>query len=223
MKLDRRLVALLEPTFEDSAAKLLWEYFAPCPPGTFTGSQFERLGGGGDQPTVAFEYTAEDLIAVTMLAVEIRREVALHILVTDRNRLSELLRQIPMDLDLVGVDPAAITPDWPAWRLYDSLLAVHHLGRTTVTKLIARKRPRLIPIYDTEINRTLGLEKGAHWQPLAAELRAQNRRLHDRLVELHAKAGLGPEVSPLRVLDVLAWRVGKGHADGLGLPNDEGE
>lgn len=217
MKLDSCVVALLDASHEEVAVGLLRDYFAPCPPGAFTGSQFERLGGGGDRPSVAFEYTAEDLIAVTMLAVEIRRVVALHILVTDRNHLSELLRQIPTDLDLVDVDPAVVTPDWPAWRLYESLLAVHHLGRTTVTKLIARKRPRLIPIYDTEINRSLGLNKGAHWVPLAAELQANDRRLHDRLVELHASAGLGPEVSPLRVLDVLAWRVGKGHADNLGV------
>lgn len=223
MRRDRRLSDLLEPTREDAAVELLREYFAPRPPGLFTGSQFERLGGGGDRPAVAFEFTAEDLIAVTMLAVEIRRDVALHILVADRNHLSELLRQIPTDLDLVDVDPATITADWPAWRLYDALLAVHHLGRTTVTKLIARKRPRLIPIYDTEIDRTLGLDEGAHWVPLAAELRANDRQLHGRLVELHASAGLGPEVSPLRVLDVLAWRVGKGHADGLGLSDAEGE
>ncbi len=86
-----------------------------------------------------------------------------------------------------------------------------------VTKLIARKRPRLIPIYDAEINRVLGLNEGAHWAPLAAELQSSGRQLHTRLMELHASARLAPEVSPLRVLDVLSWRVGKGHADTLGL------
>lgn len=217
MKLDLRVLALLDASNESAAVGLLQEYFAPCPPGGFTGSQFERLGGGGDRPAIAFEYTAEDLIAVTMLSVEIRREVALHILVANQDRLSELLRKVPTDLDLVDVDPAGITPEWPAWRLYHWLIAVPHLGRTTVTKLIARKRPRLIPIFDTEINRVLGLNNGAHWAPLAAELQSRNRQVHNRLVELHASAQLAPEVSPLRVLDVLAWRVGKGHADSLGL------
>ncbi|MCZ4561892.1 DUF6308 family protein [Rhodococcus sp. IEGM 1401] len=48
------------------------------------------------------------------------------------------------------VDEAdGLTPDAPILLLEDELRSVADIGRTIATKLMARKRPRLVPIYDT--------------------------------------------------------------------------
>jgi len=82
------------------------------------------------------------------------------------------------------------------------------LGRTTTSKLIARKRPRLVPIWDTVI----AVVTDAHdhqWEPLRAALQEDDHALHRRLLTLRDAAGLPADVSALRVLDVIAWREGK--------------
>ncbi len=50
------------------------------------------------------------------------------------------------------VDEAdGLTPDAPILLLEDELRSVADIGRTIATKLMARKRPRLVPIYDTVV------------------------------------------------------------------------
>jgi hypothetical protein len=205
----------LADEFRPIAVELLRGYFSAQPTDGFTGAHFERLGGGGDRPEVAQEFMAEDLVAVTMLSVKVPAQAALRILGPDRSRLSELLREIPTDRDLVDVRPSEIADDWAPWLLDDALSDLTGLGRTTVSKLIARKRPRLVPIYDREVNKVLALNKGPLWRPLAEALQADGHALHQHLLALRDESGVGSDISPLRVLDVIVWRTGKGHADKL--------
>ncbi|OIQ83083.1 hypothetical protein GALL_351160 [mine drainage metagenome] len=205
----------LADEFRPIAVELLQGYFSAQPEAGFTGAHFERLGGGGDRPELADEFTAEDLVAVTLLSVKVPAEAALRILGPDRSRLSELLHEIPTNRDLVDVGPAEIDRDWAPWLLDDALSDLTGLGRTTVSKLIARKRPRLIPIYDREVNKVLALNKGPLWRPLAEALQVDGRALHRNLLALRDEAGIGSDITPLRVLDVIVWRTGKGHADKL--------
>ncbi|SEB38865.1 DUF6308 family protein [Rhodococcus jostii] len=44
-------------------------------------------------------------------------------------------------------EPEPLTPGWPAWDLETALWALPGIGQTKATKLIARKRPRLYPIW----------------------------------------------------------------------------
>ncbi len=83
-------------------------------------------------------------------------------------------------------------------------------SETAATKLIARKRPHLVPIPDSVVTQQLGIVKGRYWLPLHAWLTADDNANHRHVVELRDAAGLGPEISALRVFDVLAWLVGKG-------------
>jgi Family of unknown function (DUF6308) len=85
----------------------------------YSGAYFERLGGGGDRPEVAYQFTAEDLLAVTMLSVRIEGYHALHVLDYQARELSGLLTQIPLGIALQ--DPRAealIAEDGPAWELW---------------------------------------------------------------------------------------------------------
>jgi len=134
------------------AAEVVRTCFLPRPTGRFTGAHFERLGGGGDRPEVADEFTAEDLVAVPMLSIPVVGDTALEILMHRRNQLHELLRQIPTDLTLAAVDPEVIGPSRPAWQTFLLLRSIRDVGPTTASKLLARKRPHLLSVYDSVVD-----------------------------------------------------------------------
>lgn len=83
---------------EDFASCLVKRYLAADPTtgrARCSGAYFERIGGGGDRPEVAREFTAEDLLAVSMLSVRIEGYHALDILCYQASELNGLLAQIP--------------------------------------------------------------------------------------------------------------------------------
>ena len=213
MIISTRLEALLSPASADRAADSLRRYFTPHPDGRFTGAHFERLGAGGDRPEVADNFTAEDLVAVSMLSVTVVGTAALQILETRQRTLHEMLKAIPTDVALTDLDPADLGDSWPVRPLYRELLRIPQVGGTTTSKLIARKRPHLVPILDSVINRELSIVRGRFWLPLHDWLAADDRANHRHLESLRTKAGLGPDISVLRVFDVLAWMTGKGFTD----------
>lgn len=71
---------------EKHSADLVKKYFAKDD-GRFrySGAYFEHLGGGGDRPEVAYQITADDLLAASMLSVRV---------------ISKLLAQIPVNVTL---------------------------------------------------------------------------------------------------------------------------
>ena len=88
---------------EDVAVGLVKEYFVDDPATgrpRYSGAYFERLGGGGDRPEVAYQLTAEDLLAVSMLSVPVVRYYALHVLDYRGREISGLLAQIPLEVTL---------------------------------------------------------------------------------------------------------------------------
>lgn len=80
------------------------------------------------------------------------------------------------------------------------------VGATTASTLLARKRPRLRPIYDTIVAEVVGSTR--LWEPLRAHL-TQHPDLHERLLRLREQANLSTDVSALRVFDVVTWMEGK--------------
>ena len=91
------------------------------------------------------------------------------------------------------------------------------IGQTKATKLIARTRTRLYPIWDSVVSQVLGTER-AHLNPVREALRADDGALHHRLLSIREEAGLPGEISALRVVDVIAWMDGKNRR--LGEPSD---
>ncbi len=193
------------------AVAALQRYFAPLPTGGFTGAYFERLGGGGDRADVADTFTAEDVVAVSMLSVTVPAPAALQLLEARGPELSDLLVKIPTDTALADLTADEVGDSWLVRDAYRALLAIPGIGETTATKLLARKRPHLVPILDGVVTDELSVVRGRYWAPLHAWLTANDRAQHRRLKELRLAAGLGPEVSVLRFFDVLAWMVGSGY------------
>jgi hypothetical protein len=78
------------------------------------------------------------------------------------------------------------------------------LGRTTTSKLMAVKRPRLIPIWDSFVEQSTGLGTLDYWRRFQQVLAADDRAIWSRLGDLGRLAPNVPKgLAHLRVLDVL--------------------
>ena len=170
----------------------------------FTGAWFDTWNSSGTRDQDADRFTADDLVAVTFLSVEISPLAARSLLVSDADDFTALLKELGQDRDLVQ-ETDGWSDDWVGWRLWQKLVALPDVGPTKASKLYARKRPRLRPIYDSVVSTVLTTKDA--WEPLRAELQ-QNADLHPRLLKLRGEADLPSEVSALRVFDVITWMEG---------------
>ncbi|MFJ9943215.1 DUF6308 family protein [Streptomyces erythrochromogenes] len=171
----------------------------------FTGSRFEHLAGGGDRQAVASVVTADDLIAVQTLSVRIPAQVAVDLLEGDLGvRLSELLNSVRFDIDMVDAEAADLAEGSPAHTAWRVLCDQPGIGWVTTSKILARKRPRLLPVYDQVVRCVLGRPK-SFWLDLHGALRADNQALHRDLTALRQAADLPATISALRVCDVVLW------------------
>ncbi|MEU8929883.1 DUF6308 family protein [Streptomyces sp. NPDC048409] len=195
-------------------AGLLRRYWGVLPNGgpAYSGARFERLTGGGDQAGVANYFTPADFIAVATLSVDVPVRAVLHVLEPmGSNPYSRLLSQIPVDLELVAAEEQHIAKDSPAWNLWQILRDVDGIGSVGAGKLLARKRPRLLPVYDSLIKKVFERPSTdlSFWSDVRHALRADDRMLVAHLEEARSVAGIGEEISVLRVLDTAAWLHGK--------------
>ena len=88
-----------------------------------------------------------------------------------------------------------------AWKL---LREQDDIGWVTAGKLLARKRPKLIPVWDNVVR--CALRPGDEvWLWMNETFQEANGQLPRRLLMLHEEAGLPATVSTLRVLDVVVW------------------
>ncbi len=195
-------------------AGLLRRYWAILPNGApaYTGARFERLTGGGDQSEVANDFTPADFIAVATLGVNLPVRAVLHVLEpTGRNPYSRLLSQIPVDIELAEAEERQVAKDSPAWDLWRSLRDVDGIGPVGAGKLLARKRPRLLPVYDSVIKKVFERPSTdlSFWSDVRHALRADGRMLVAHLEDVRSLAGIGEDIGVLRVLDTAAWLHGK--------------
>ena len=97
----------------------------------------------------------------------------------------------------------------------EALKTLPKIGPTIASKLVARKRPRLFPIIDSDLRRTVFHETRKDGYVgralLHAEFSAQERTIWQRLESYRCAAALPAEVTTLRVFDVLAWMEAKAY------------
>ena len=203
MKLPR---LLQDPNDEHALAALRRYYGTGDGTETFTGARFDTWDSTGTRAADHDRFTADDLVAVTFLSVNVSAPAAIRLLDTQAQEFSELLSAVGPDKDLAEGPSRPWPDDWAGWRLHEALLALPDVGPTTASKLLARKLPRLRPIYDSVVERVIGTN--SVWESLR-QLLTSDREVHDRLVLLGEKAKLPKEVSALRVFDVVTWMEGK--------------
>src|SRR3712207_3010012 len=192
--------ALSDPDDPTTAVRYLRTYYGLDDGRRYTGSYFDDWPGNAED-----RFTADDLVAVSFLSVFVPPIAARELLAERADHFAQFLSAIGPDYDLIEVSDS-IDGSWPVRELYSALRGLRGVGPTIASKLCARKRPRLVPVYDSIVARVTDASQ-RQWEPLRLELRRND--LHDRLVALRAEAGVGEHVSPLRIYDVGTWMEGR--------------
>ncbi|MFC7361310.1 DUF6308 family protein [Nocardioides astragali] len=204
-----RLPQLLQSSDDSGAVSALQRYYSLgeySDSDPFTGARFDDWDSTLSRSEDVNRFTADDLVAVSLLSVYVPPAAAIELLDTGAAKFSRLLRELGGDRDLVE-ETQAWSDAWAGWRLWSELTALPGVGATTASKLLARKRPRLRPIYDSVVATVIDSQD--IWAPLRKTLNELDD-LHPRLLRLREQAGLTDAVSALRVFDVVAWMEGKG-------------
>lgn len=190
----------------DEAVELLTRYYAVTAAGrpAYSGSQFEAMAALNSDPN---SIGPADFTAASMLSVNIPAQAAIRLLSRDANEITALLHHIPVDVDIITIDPNDLVPGGPASLLWQLLRRGNDgRGRTRTSKLIAAKRPRLIPIWDSFVEQATGLDTSDYWRQFQAVLAADDRAIWTWLTQIRSAVPNVPAaVSNLRLLDVLLW------------------
>lgn len=200
-----RLPTALQDPDDDAALALLRRYYGDpyLSPGCADGAYFDTWAPKSDP----FRFTADDLIAIKFLSVEAPKTAVRELLRDRSDKFAGLLLELRSDRDLAE-EEAPLHNEWAGWRLMDELRSIPGVRTTIASKLLARKRPRLRPIWDSVVAAVTDTVQ-AQWEPLRVALNADDKALHHRLLRLRDQAGLPDAVSALRIFDVIAWSEGK--------------
>lgn len=216
---------ILDEDHIDTAAKLLGTYYRRTPAGlpAYTGSMYNCWGGREDAPREVNRVTPDDLIAVSFLSVDVPGEAAFGILETQAELISDLLAQIPADLDMADVRTDEFDKLFgeasPALQLWHVLRGRDTgrwgMGATRTSKLMARKRPLLVPVYDSVVGHLMSLDLGSagQWERWHTAL-TDGTGLPQRLREIRRVSRISDPISDLRVMDIVLWMYGSGTATG---------
>lgn len=192
-----------EGSAREQAVADLKEYQRRC-----EGFNFNRLADRNHPD----EFTCCDFVAVSMLSVNVPAAAALRILEEDDHQITDLLKAIPMDLHIWD-DGANIVKGSPAWDLWELIDDNTGIGATITSKLMAAKRPHLVPIYDSVVSAALFQGKRIvteYWQLWRDELSGTDgEALRSTVEQVRDEVGYDPELfSILRVIDIVVWMQG---------------
>lgn len=169
---------------------------------SFNGRHFERFSAMGDPN----RFAATDILAVEALSVKVPPNSAAQLIDTEAEDFNSLLREIPADKDLWDMEPSDLDEHSPASKLYYRLKALHGVGPVTATKLMASKRPRLMPVIDSVVSEVLQPPGGWFWLPMRNQLADAERR-----AKIADVVSCAPDnVTLLRRIDVALWMYGSG-------------
>jgi hypothetical protein len=159
----------------------------------FAGDLFDEFGAN-----IPERFDGDDLLAVTFLNVVVPPLAARH-LVQD-HAVDKLLSAIPWGVDLWDANEADIEKATELWSELAWGSNFPGIGEVTAGKLLARKRPRLVPIVDRVVRKIVPARPGHYWETIAETLRSEETRI--RLEDLRPP---GVRVTTLRLLDVAIW------------------
>ena len=170
---------------------LLAAYYDPAR--GFASATFDTLGANPRN-----EISRDDLLAVTLLDVRWSPSAVRRLLGADAKQASALLVRISSVTSLWEASDERLAAINPLWDLLTR--GSDGVGPALASKLLARKRPRLVPITDAVIVRRVGAA-GQTWQAVRYCLQDQSlRRAIEALRPRQARTA-----SVLRLLDVALW------------------
>ena len=178
---------------DPSAPRLLRKYYA----GSYTGSRFDTAAQLQSPETDRF--TAHDFAAVATLSVPLTGRAVSGLIDNDAG-LTDLLATVP-HVDLAQASDADLERLYALQAALDKIVDVGHVTRS---KLLAHKRPRLVPIRDKYVlSALIGRDSGDFTRPLRDSL-ANDPSITERLNALRGLTDV-VDITPLRVLDVVVW------------------
>lgn len=197
---------------EDAGIAYLREYYVTK---KFTGSYFESLGArSGFDDSI----TGADLYALSTLDIKVPVRAGISILEEESTTFNGPLKAIPKELTIGSLSESEfeqhLGAESKALELWNRLRRngldedKWGVGPTTASKIMARKRPHLIPIEDSIVNQVIELGRGDSWRLWWEAFQAEGDYLEERATKLRAEIGR-PELSTLRVFDVMLWMWGK--------------
>ncbi len=163
--------------------------------------------------------TDADLLAPVLLNVSRMKIKTYEALQAKREELDEHLVRIPLDLDLADADADDLAVLGDLFAVLDGP-GVWGARGTVLAKVLHRKRPRFVPLYDEQVRSVyqdgadapVERRPGRTWREFvvlyAAAVQKDLRREADLWAEIAALA-VDPPISPLRALDIVAWRAGQ--------------
>ncbi|TLN05807.1 hypothetical protein FDZ74_13350 [bacterium] len=170
----------------------------------FAGATFDTLGAN---PADAF--CPDDLLAVHLLGMDFDPLAVRMLLEQERFRsdIQAMLERVPTSVRLWDDEADTLLPICESlWALLKDLPGV---GWVTAGKLLARKRPQLVPILDQVVWDYFQPPKGEFWSLMQASLRSSDLPAQIELALRPAGAGdRSSSVSTLRLLDVAVWMDG---------------
>ena len=145
-----------------------------------------------------------------MLGVDVPATAARWILGEGKDEFSSLLSIIDPQLP-ISDSRCDLSNESPAWMLFSKLDELGGLGRTISSKILAAKRPSLIPIYDQHVAAYLGFSKEDYWNPWREFMQSdEGRKCANRVSDFAIRLGIHG-ISQLRLLDVVIWMKQHGH------------
>ncbi|MEJ7647714.1 MAG: DUF6308 family protein [Nakamurella sp.] len=189
------------------AADHLRTYYGLAGTPPFDGATFDTWDPSGNRAEDTDRFTSDDFTALPFLSIDPEARTLKSLLGADADRASALLADLPRDLAFYDADIDWLYNGAPTelWKLVR-----RSAGPTTVSKLMARKRPLLFPIRDSLVDRALGTTAEAEWwRPLHALWNGNSGALQTRINAVRSTAGVDADLPSLRVFDVIAWMDGK--------------
>ena len=176
---------------------------------SYTGRFFEQFAGQSDPN----RFEPSDLVAVSCLAVNVPPAASAWLLLGEgRQQTGDLLKSIGQHGSTLQEEELAGNPS--ALELWRLLLLHRDVGPTTASKLMAAKRPHLVPIYDSYVAAALlpeaigpRWEWWAPWQALLRGPEADDLCAAVEDVRRAAADGGAPveQLSILRIIDIVIW------------------
>lgn len=163
-----------------------------------------------------------DLLAPVLLNVSQRPVRTYYSLQALTPALNEVLAVLPTDIALHEADDDVLAKAGSLYAVLDEVPKQPQVGMVKLSKVLARKRPGLIPIYDEAVRECytdcdgapVPRQDGRSREGYAlALLRAARTDLARQLPSWEDLAALAPadrvEISPLRALDIVVWKAGQ--------------
>lgn len=196
-------IALIAQMLTPESAARVERYLDPG--SHYAGATFDTVGLNPD-----CSFDASDLLAVHLLGMEFD-PLAVRLLLQPgevRERIESLFSQVPTQVQLW--DDSADTPLAVCDELWAVLNDLPGVGWVTAGKLMARKRPRLIPILDQVVYDYFQPPKGEFWGLMRSALRVSDLpfEIETTLRPKRDSAANAEGVSTLRLLDIAVWMHG---------------